>query len=87
MHSPGGAIRSGRYKLLEYFENGTVQLFDLENDLGEQNDLSKTHPKKSEELRKDLEDWRKKVRAKMMKTNPTFNPDLKAENYYLDSNH
>ena len=37
--SPGGAIRSGRYKLLEYYENGTIQLFDLENDIGERNDL------------------------------------------------
>jgi arylsulfatase A-like enzyme len=86
MHSPGGAIRSGKYKLLEYFENGSVQLFDLENDIGEQNDLSKIEPKKAEELQSELELWRKKVGAEMMKPNPTFNPDLQAENYYLDSN-
>ncbi|MFT7302676.1 MAG: arylsulfatase A [Akkermansiaceae bacterium] len=35
MQSPGGAIRDGDYKLLEYFENGTVQLFNLVNDIGE----------------------------------------------------
>ena len=40
MQSPGGAIRVGPYKLLEYFENGTVQLFDLDNDPGEQRDLA-----------------------------------------------
>ena len=41
MQSPGGAIRDGDYKLLEYFENGTLQLYNLKNDLGEQLDLSK----------------------------------------------
>ena len=40
MQSPGGAIRSGKYKLLEYYENGTVQLFDIEVDPGEHIDLS-----------------------------------------------
>ena len=39
-----GAIRLGKYKLLEYYENGSVQLFDLEKDIGEQNDLSKAKP-------------------------------------------
>lgn len=86
MHSPGGAIRSGRYKLLEYFENGSVQLFDLENDIGEQNDLSQTERKKTQQLREELNRWRKKVGAQMMKPNPKFNPNLKAENFYQDSN-
>ena len=36
MQPPGGAIRSGDFKLLEYFENGTVQLFNLKDDIGEQ---------------------------------------------------
>jgi arylsulfatase A len=44
MQSPGGAIRQGDYKLLEYFENNTVQLFNLQNDIGEQNDLAKSQP-------------------------------------------
>ena len=68
--SPGGAIRLGNYKLLEYFENGTVQLFDLQNDLGEQNDLSKSKPEITKKLLKMLHDWRKEVDAKMpqMKT-------------------
>ena len=63
--SPGGAIRSGDYKLLEYYENGTVQLFDLANDLGEQNDLSKEHPEIVAELKQQLHDWRDEVDAKM----------------------
>jgi hypothetical protein len=63
--SPGGAIRLGKYKLLEYFENGAVQLFDLENDLGEQNDLSKAKPEITKKLLKMLHDWRDEVDAKM----------------------
>ena len=63
--SPNGAIRSGRYKLIEYYENGTVQLFDLQNDLGEKNDLAKSDPATTQKLQKMLEDWRKDVDAKM----------------------
>ncbi len=63
--SPGGAIRYGRYKLLEYYENGTVQLFDLENDIGEQNDLAKSQPEISRKLKQMLHDWRDDVDAKM----------------------
>ncbi len=63
--SPGGAIRVGKYKLLEYFENGTVQLFDLENDLGEQRDISKEKPEMTQKLLKMLQDWRKETDAKM----------------------
>ncbi|MBC8326270.1 MAG: sulfatase [Verrucomicrobia subdivision 3 bacterium] len=63
--SPGGAIRLGNHKLLEYYEHGSVQLFDLENDLGEQNDLSKAKPEITKKLLKMLHDWRREVDAKM----------------------
>jgi len=63
--SPSGAIRLGNYKLIEYFENGTVQLFDLDNDLGEQRDLSKENPEVTQRLLKMLQDWRQETDAKM----------------------
>ncbi|MDE0840448.1 MAG: sulfatase [Kiritimatiellae bacterium] len=63
--SPNGAIRSGRYKLIEYYENGTIQLFDLENDIGERNDLAESHPEIAKKLKKMLHDWRDDVDAKM----------------------
>jgi len=65
MQSPGGAIRLGDYKLLEYFENNTVQLFNLRKDLGEQNDLSKEDPEKTRQLLAMLQAWRKEVSAQM----------------------
>jgi arylsulfatase A-like enzyme len=72
MQSPGGAVRYGDYKLLEYFENNTVQLFNLKEDIGEQNDLSDALPDKTAELRKMLNDWRQEVSAEMMPPNPEY---------------
>jgi arylsulfatase A len=72
MHSPGGAIRVGNYKLLEYFENGSVQLFNLRNAIGEQNDLSQSEPEKAAELKAMLHAWRSDVGARMMPPNPDY---------------
>ena len=63
--SPNGAVRSGRYKLIEYYENGTVQLFDLESDIGETNDLAQSQPEITRKLTKMFHDWRDEVDAKM----------------------
>lgn len=76
MQSPGGAVRLGDYKLLDYFENNTVQLFNLRNDPGEQNDLSKQMPEKVKELKSLLDQWRKDVKADMMQPNPDYKPDV-----------
>lgn len=74
MQSPGGAVRAGDYKLLEYYENNTVQLFNLREDLGEQNDLSQAEPEKVDELRTMLHIWRKEVSARMPSPNPEYAP-------------
>jgi arylsulfatase A-like enzyme len=72
MQSPGGAIRSGDYKLLEYFENGTVQLFNLRTDPGEQHDLARLEPERTAALKELLQQWRKDVNAEMMEPNPGY---------------
>jgi arylsulfatase A-like enzyme len=77
MQSPGGAIRCGDYKLLEYYENNTVQLFNLKEDIGEMNDLSKSNPDKVSELRDKLHAWRDKISAKMMSPNPDYKSSLR----------
>ncbi len=74
MQSPGGAVRSGDFKLLEYFENNTVQLFNLREDIGEQNDLSRDEPEKAAQLRTMLHTWRTGVSARMMEPNPDYVP-------------
>jgi arylsulfatase A-like enzyme len=75
--SPGGAIRYQDYKLIEYYENNTVQLFNLKNDPGEQHDLASAQPEKVEELRTLLRAWRKDVNAEMPQPNPGFDPNQK----------
>jgi arylsulfatase A-like enzyme len=55
----------GDYKLLEYFENDTAQLFNLADDIGEQNDLAQAEPEKTAELLARLRAWRKDVSARM----------------------
>ncbi len=77
MQSPGGAVRAGDYKLLEYFENDTVQLFHLKEDIGEQNDLSQAEPQRVAQLRSMLHAWREDVSARMMEPNPEYDPQKK----------
>ncbi len=72
MQSPGGAIRAGDYKLLEYFENGSIELFNLRDDAGEQVDLSETEPALATRLRQMLHRWRLEVSAQLMTENPQF---------------
>ncbi|HUG90012.1 MAG TPA: sulfatase, partial [Planctomycetaceae bacterium] len=68
MQSPGGAIRWRDYKLIEYFENGTVQLFHLGDDPGEQHDLAREKPDLAARLTAMLHAWRAEVLAPMMET-------------------
>ncbi|MVM41694.1 sulfatase-like hydrolase/transferase [Spirosoma sp. HMF3257] len=56
-----GAIRSGDFKLIEYFDNGQIQLFNLAEDPGEQTDLSGKLPAKRTELINQLREWRLKT--------------------------
>lgn len=72
---PGGAIRSGDWKLIEWYESGRTELFNLKNDVVEQHDLASAEPKKVEELQSQLAAWRKDVGAIM----PTPNPEWKGE--------
>ncbi len=73
--SPGGAIRYGEYKLIEYYENSTAQLFNLRSDSAEAHDLSRSEPGKVQELRAMLHAWRKNVNAAMPVPNPDYDPN------------
>jgi arylsulfatase A-like enzyme len=69
---PGGAVRAGDYKLIEFYEDNRIELYDLKNDVGEKEDLSAKMPEKAAELRKMLHEWRKAVDAQMPKPNPEY---------------
>lgn len=72
---PAGAVRSGNYKLVEWYEksltnnNDAFELFDLENDKSETLNLKDSLPEKIEELKLLLHNWRKKVDAQMPSVN------------------
>ncbi|MBN1292285.1 MAG: sulfatase [Candidatus Latescibacteria bacterium] len=70
--TPFGSVRKGAYKLIEYYEDGSQELYNLIDDIGETNNLSSLMPDKAEELRKMLEDWRISVGAQMMTPNPDY---------------
>ena len=62
---PAGAVRVGRYKLIEFFERGTVELYDLETDISETHDLAASSPELTARIHQKLEAWRKTMNAPM----------------------
>ena len=72
---PGGAVRAGDYKLIEFFENGRRELYDLKKDPGESRNLIESNAAVAKELGDKLADWRKEVGAKMMTPNPDYAPN------------
>jgi arylsulfatase A-like enzyme len=73
--APGAAVLEGDWKLIEWFEGPTVELFNLANDPGEQSDVSAQHPERVASLRKLLHAWQKEVHAWPTTTNSAFDPD------------
>jgi arylsulfatase A-like enzyme len=75
---PCSAIRKGNWKLLEFFESGDLELYDLAADIGETNNLAAEQPGKLAELKENLSTWRKEIGAPVpTEPNPAF--DAKAE--------
>lgn len=72
--TPAGAIRMGDYKLLEFFEDGHLELYNLKNDLGEKANLAETQPDRARRMQKTLAAWRKSIQAKMPTPNPNYDP-------------
>ena len=71
---PGGAILSGDMKLVEWFEDGALELYDLAADPGESLDLADSAPARVERLRARLAGWRDSIGAAMPRPNPDWNP-------------
>ena len=78
---PHGIIRQGRYKLLLFYEDNHVELYDLESDLGEEHNLADRMPEKAAQLRANLQDWLISVDAQMPVPNPRYDPE-KADKIY-----
>jgi arylsulfatase A-like enzyme len=62
---PASAIRVGDFKLIEFLESGGLELYNLEEDIGESRNLAETAPAKAEELHSMLVAWRKRMNARI----------------------
>ena len=78
---PAGAIREGDWKLVENFEDDSVELFNLANDLSEKHNIAASEPAKMTELRDKLHAWRASVGARMPTPNPDFDAGLNRRLY------
>lgn len=70
--SPAAAIRLGDYKLIRFYEDGHEELYDLSNDIGETDDLSKMLVDKKSELSLMLSNWLIEVKANLPSKNPNY---------------
>ena len=71
---PGGAVRRADLKLIESYEDGRLELYDLKRDIGERNNLAADRPEEAAGLAKLLPEWRRSVGAQMPRPNPDFDP-------------
>lgn len=76
---PGGAIRSGPWKLIEWYDDGSHELFDIEKDIGERNDLGRENARRVQDMAKELDGWRQRVGAIMPTINEQYNANKKEE--------
>jgi len=60
-----GAVRKGDWKLIEYFDTGQKELYNLANNISEKNNLADRYPEKVAELQELLKAWRKDIGAKI----------------------
>ena len=78
-YHPGGAmpysaIRSGDFRLVEFYEDDHFELYNLRTDVGETHDLAATEPERAADLRRRLAEWRAEVGAQEPSPNPDYQP-------------
>nr|MDQ3621955.1 DUF4976 domain-containing protein [Verrucomicrobiota bacterium] len=72
--APGGAVREGDWKLIEWYEDGRRELYNLREDPGEQRDLAAHLSAAVEHLAAKLHAWRQETGALMPTANPSYDP-------------
>ncbi|MBU6180777.1 MAG: sulfatase-like hydrolase/transferase, partial [Verrucomicrobia bacterium] len=78
--SPSSAMRQGDWKIIEFFESQTVEIYDLSKDPGERNDLSASMPDKAKELSGALHAWQEETGApRPTGANPDYDPSVQPE--------
>lgn len=75
--SPASAMRAGPWKLVEFFEDGHRELYNLADDLGEQHNLADAQPERAREMAEKLAAWRETIGARLPVPNPDYVPPKK----------
>ena len=84
--TPACAIRCGDWKLIEFFETGKLELYNLRDDLGEDRDLAAQRPQLVQDLHEKLVAWRQSVEAKIPQPNPDYQAMLEGTKPSPDGN-
>ena len=77
---PGGVWRDGPWKLIEFYDSGRKELFQLEKDPGESRNLALDEPKRVEAMAARLKAWQSEAKVQMMRPNPNYLPNPAAKN-------
>ncbi len=72
---PGAVIRSGDYKLIEFYDPKKVELYNLRKDIGETHDLSDSLPEVKDKLLDNLHTWLSRMDPIMHTMNPDYKPE------------
>ena len=75
---PSSIIRKGDWKLISYYEEGNIELYNVADDVGEQTDVASKHPEITAAMKTDLDNWLRETGAAMPSTNPGFSPKAMA---------
>ena len=67
---PSGAIRCGDWKLIEFFEDGRLELYNLRTDEAEQHNVADKHPQLRDKLHRQLVEWRQRLQVQMPQPRP-----------------
>jgi len=70
--TPGCAVRDGDWKLIEFFEDGRCELYNLKEDISEEHDLAAVETAIVKDLKTKLDAWKIAVEAKIPKPNPNY---------------
>jgi arylsulfatase A-like enzyme len=73
--TPSSAIREGNWKLIQFYEDNHIELYNLRTDIEERQDLAPLFPKKAAEMLNLLNTWKRQTHAGIPTINPYYNPD------------
>jgi len=83
---PYSAIREGDWKLIQWYETNSLELYNLEDDLSEANDLAENNTDKVNDLQKKLDEWLKATGGKLPKPNPDYSEGKKVNHLAVGKN-